>query len=157
MGLGAEGVLELLEATTVQVRLLGPDVPPERAVATPQPGGWSMIEVLAHLRACSDVWGASIDRVLDEDEPTIRAVNPRTYLPSTDYLALAWHPSWQAFLDQREALLPRLRSLGAPQWRRAATVVGAGRPLRTTALGYAERLATHERSHVKQLHRLVAG
>lgn len=157
MGLGADGVLELLDATTAQVRRLGPDVPAERAAATPPAGGWSAIEVLAHLRACADVWGASIDRILSEDEPTIRALNPRTYLPSTDYLTLAWRPSWQAFLDQREALLPRLRPLREAQWRRAATVVGAGRPLRTTALDYAERLATHERSHVKQLHRLVAG
>ncbi|HEU4675310.1 MAG TPA: DinB family protein [Motilibacteraceae bacterium] len=157
MGLGADRVLELLEATTAHVRRLGADVPAERADASPPDGGWSMLEVLAHLRACADVWGASIDRILSEDEPTIRALNPRTYLPSTDYLTLAWHPSWQAFLGQREALLQRLLPLGEEQWRRAATVVGAGRPLRTTALDYAERLATHERSHVKQLHRLAAG
>lgn len=41
-------------------------------------GEWSANKVLAHLRACADVWGGCTAAILAEDAPTLRAVNPRT-------------------------------------------------------------------------------
>ena len=49
-----------------------------------------------------------------------------------------------------------LEGLEPDDWLRTGTLVGAGRPVELTALSYAERLARHERPHVKQIARAVA-
>ena len=51
------------------------------------------------------------------------------------------------------AVLDRLEPDG---WLRTGTLVGAGKPVDLTAHSYAERLARHERTHVKQIARTLA-
>ena len=123
--------------------------------AAPAPGQWSANDILAHLRACADVWGGGIARILAEDEPVFRAVNPRTWINQTDYPQLEFAPSLAAYTAQREALLAVLESLPPEAWLRGATVKGAGKTLRRTVLSYAEWLANHERSHLKQIARVA--
>jgi len=124
--------------------------------AAPSPGEWSANEVLAHLRSCADVWGSCIATVLDDDNPTIRAVNPRTWIERTDYLELDFRPSLQAFTLQRTDLLSVLQALKPKTWSRSARVIGAGKALERTVHSYAEWMAEHERPHVKQIKRIVS-
>ncbi len=84
-----------------------------------------------------------------------RAVNPRTWINQTDYPQLEFAPSLAAYTAQREALLAVLESLPPEAWLRGATVKGAGKTLRRTVLSYAEWLANHERSHLKQIARVA--
>ena len=111
--------------------------------------------MLAHLRACADVWGACITTMLAEDMPTLRAINPRAWIKRTDYLDLDFQPSLAAFARQRAELVAILQPLPRAAWSRAATVTGAGKPLERTVLSYARRMAGHERPHVKQIERIV--
>ena len=121
----------------------------------PGRGEWSINEVLAHLRSCSDMWGKYIARIIAEDRPTIRAMNPRRWIKSTNYPELEFAPSLRAFTKQRAELLVLLRPLPKIGWSRSATVTGAGRPIEVTVLDYARRLADHERSHVNHIARIV--
>ena len=148
LALLGENLRRLTEATA--------GVPERRLSTRPATDEWSAVEVLAHLRACADVWGGCIARLLTEHSPTIRAVNPRTWVESTDYGGLAFRPSFDAFRSQRHDLLARLDGLPDEAWQRAGTVTGAGRPLERTVLSYAQWLATHERPHVRQIARSVA-
>jgi hypothetical protein len=111
--------------------------------------------VLAHLRACADVWGNCIVAMIAEDTPTLRAVNPRTWIKKTDYLELEFRPSLRSFATQRADLLAVLEPLPPEGWSRAARVSGAGKVLERTVLFYAQWLARHERQHVKQVERIV--
>jgi DinB superfamily len=62
----------------------------------PGDGEWSANEVLAHLRACNEVWGGYyIMTILAEDKPTIKARNPRTWIKKTDYLEQDFRPARQ--------------------------------------------------------------
>ena len=124
-----------------------------RSIAAP--GEWSASEVLAHLRACADVWGGCMSTILSEDEPTIRAVNPTTWIASTDYMAQEFQDLFTRFKEQRAELLSRLEPLTQAEWLRGAVVTGAGRPRRRTVLDYAHRLGRHEQSHVDQIRRIV--
>jgi hypothetical protein len=90
-----------------------------------------------------------------EDRPTLRAVNPRSWIKRTDYRDLAFQPSLRAFATQRADLLALLEPLPHDGWARAATVTGAGKVLERTVLIYAQWLARHERQHVKQITRMV--
>ena len=150
-------VLSLLAATPLGLAAASDGVSDSMLSTPPAPEEWSANDVLAHLRSCADVWGGCIERILAEDAPTFRAVNPRTYLPQTDYPDLGFGTSFAAFASQRAGLLRLLTSLPPEDWSRSATVTGAGRPLQRSVLGYAEWLATHERAHVKQVERVVRG
>lgn len=150
-----EQVLTLLAATPPRIAALATGLTPAQSHTAPTQGGWSVNDVLAHLRACADVWGDCIAAILAEDTPTLRAVNPRTWIKKTDYLELEFQPSLRIFATQRAELLAVLEPLPYEDWSRAATVTGAGKVLEWTVLSYAQRLARHERPHVKQVERIV--
>jgi hypothetical protein len=151
-----EQVLDQLHATPRQLREAARGVAPELLRASPGPGEWSANDVLAHLRACSDKWGECATRILREDEPQLRATNPVVWITKTDYPDLEFAASLRAFVRQRTSLLAVLDELRPDEWLRTGTLVGAGKPFVTTAHSYAERLARHERPHVKQIARAVA-
>jgi hypothetical protein len=150
-----EQVLTLLATTPPRIAALTAGLAPAQLHPASHHDEWSANEVLAHLRACADVWGNCIVAIIAEDTPTLRAVNPRTWIKGTDYLELAFQPSLRAFATQRADLLAVLEPLPRDGWSRAATVTGAGKVLERTVLDYAQRLARHERPHVKQVERSV--
>jgi DinB superfamily len=114
-------------------------------------GEWSALEVLAHLRACADVWGGCISRIIRADQPAIRAVNPRTWIKETGYAEAAFDASLKSYASQRAELLRVLEALPRRGWSRTAIVTGAGRPLERSVLFYADWLARHERAHLRQI------
>ena len=150
-----EQILSMLAEALPRLRTLTEGLKSSPLHTPPQPGEWSANEVLAHLRSCADVWGRSIEVILVEDQPIIRAINPRTWMKSTDYPEQDFQPSLQAFSKQRTGLLRVLKSLPEEAWWRTATVTGAGKPLERSVHSYAEGLALHERPHLKQIERIV--
>ena len=153
--LTTEQVLTLLAETPQRLAALTADLAPAQLHAPPIGDGWSANDVLAHLRACADVWGNCIVAMIAEDTPTLRAVNPLTWIKKTDYLELEFRLSLRSFATQRADLLAVLSPLPPEDWSRAATVTGAGKVLERTVLFYAQWLARHERQHVKQVERIV--
>lgn len=151
-----EQALALLTETPIRLAALTADLSPAQLRAAPRPDEWSANDVLAHLRACADMWGGCMLRIIAEDHPTLRAVNPLTWIAQTNYPTLEFRPSLHAFTAQRAELLAALESLPPEGWARAATVTGAGAVLERTVLFYARWLAGHERTHVKQVARIVA-
>jgi DinB superfamily len=113
-------------------------LPLARLLAPPAPGEWSARDVLAHLRACSDMWGKYILLILSQDRPTFKAVNPTTWIKQTGYLEQEFRPSLQAFTAQRAGLLAVLEPLAPAAWSRSATVTGAGKPRQRTMYTYAQ-------------------
>ena len=103
------------------------------------------------------MWGKYMATIIAEDRPTIRAMNPTTWIKSTSYPEQEFAPSFRAFTRQRAELLALLRPLPKAAWSRSATVTGAGRPRERTVLEYAQWLANHERSHLKQIERIAGG
>ena len=154
--LAIEQTLDLLAAAPPRIAAATASLSPAQLRLAPATDEWSINDVLAHLRSCADVWGGCIAAILAEDEPTLRAVNPRSWITQTDYLQLEFAPSLAAFTAQREGLLAVLRELSPEAWSRGATVKGVGRTLRRTVWSYADWLASHERAHLKQIARAAA-
>ena len=150
-----EQIVFMLAETPQRIATFTRDVPASFLQTSPNPGEWSANDVLAHLRSCADVWGGCIERILAEDMPTIRAVNPTTWIKKTDYPEQEFRPSLQFFTAQRSDLLAVLEPLTPEEWTRGATVTGAGKPLERTVYSYAQWLANHERSHMKQIANIV--
>lgn len=151
-----EQALGMLAAAPERIATMTEGLSPARLRTPPAPGEWSPNDVLAHLRACADVWGGCIARILAEEHPTLRAIDPRTWMTRTDYPNLPFAESLQAYTTQRAELVATLEPLTAKQWARVATMTGSGRPIDRTVLSFARRLAIHERSHLKQIGRAAS-
>jgi hypothetical protein len=154
--MSVEKVLNVLSETPNHLFAFTVDATPAELRAPPEPGEWSVAEILAHLRSCADVWGGAIELIVAENHPTIKAINPTSWIESTDYREVEFAVSFSAFTTQRAALLSLLERLPSKGWSRSATVEGAGRPLVRTVLTYADWLARHERSHRNQIEKTVA-
>jgi DinB superfamily len=151
-----EQLLTLLAATPPRIAALTAGLAPAQLQVAPAPDQWSANEVLAHLRACADMWGNCIVEIITYDHPTLRAVNPRTWINKTDYREQPFQRSLESFTAQRADLLAILEPLAPEGWDRAATVTGAGKVLERTVMFYAQWLADHERPHVKQIGRIAS-
>ena len=146
-------ILTMLEDAPRRIADAAEDLTPVHLRTALEEGSWSVNDVLAHLRACVDIWGGAIATILAEDYPTIRAINPRTWIKQTDYPDQQFHPSFKEFSAQRSDLLEILRNLSDEDWNRAALITGAGKPIERTLYGFANRIAIHERAHLKQIER----
>jgi hypothetical protein len=151
-----EQILTALAETPPRIAELTIGLTSAQLHAAPSPGEWSANDVLAHLRACADVWGDCIVTIIHQDTPTLRAVNPRTWIKKTDYREQEFKPSLQAFTTQRAGLLAVLKPLAPDDWSRMATVTGAGKVLERTVHTYVQWLAGHERPHLKQIKRIAS-
>src|SRR5262249_48173808 len=90
-------VLSRLSDTPGQIALIVRGRREQQLHRKPEEDSWSAREIVAHLRACAEVWGRSIQRMANEDHPTIRYVSPRGWIKKTDYLQ-------QTFADNLRAL-----------------------------------------------------
>lgn len=147
--------LTLLADTPSCIAKLTKGLSSTQLLAFPKPDEWSARDILAHLRACSDMWGKYIALILNEDHPTFKAMNPTTWIKQTNYREQKFGPLLTAFTIQRAELLEVLKPLPPETWSRAATVTGAGKPRERTVRTYAQWLANHERSHFRQFEGIV--
>lgn len=93
--------------------------------------------------------------LINNKETSRRAVSPRTWIKQTDYPQLEFARSLRSFTSRRASLLAVLEPLPPEGWSRSATVIAVGRVYERTVLDYAERLARHERDHVRQIGDIV--
>lgn len=119
--------------------------------------GWSVNDQLAHLRACHDVLGGNMLRIVREDQPSWKGTSPRTWQQQTDYFSWEFGPALEAFRAQRSELLDVLGRLPPTAWERTATVWAPPNTVyEYSALYYGDWMARHERSHLRHMARILA-
>jgi uncharacterized damage-inducible protein DinB len=150
-----EQILTMLADAPSRIAHLTKVLSPVQLVTPPEADEWSARDVLAHLRACADMWGKYIGVILNNDKPTFKAINPTTWIKQTNYRELEFQTSFQAFSAQRAELLLVLNPLAPEAWSRMAIVTGAGKPRPRTVYTYALWLVNHEKSHIGQIERTV--
>jgi len=117
---------------------------------------WSVSDILAHLRACSDVWGNSIIAMITRDNPTLRYVSPRSWMRKPIYLEQAFDAALQSFAQERQKLVKALADLDEAGWIRHATFTGvSARQRDQTVVSYADRIVNHEQPHLDQIESLL--
>ncbi|MEP7187908.1 MAG: DinB family protein [Roseiflexaceae bacterium] len=149
-------ILSLLAETPQRIGVLTDNLELTQLHVSPEQDAWSVHTILAHLRACADVWGNSILAMLGEDQPTLRYVSPRTWIRKTDYLEQEFHAAFQAFAQQRADLLASLSSLASSDWSRTATFTGTVKGHDQTVFSYAQRIVDHELQHLEQIENIVS-
>lgn len=147
-------VLKLLAATPPRIAAASEDLDDAQLQRKPSIDSWSANDVLAHLRACADVWGGSIMAILTQNHPNLRYVSPRTWMRKTNYCELEFASSLMAYTKQRADLLELLSTLDEKDWLRGA-IVKATKPREETVFSYAQRMADHEAGHCEQVERIL--
>jgi DinB family protein len=140
-----------LEQTALRLAAAASGLGDEALQSAPNKATWSAAEILAHLRACSDLWTHSIYAMLAEHRPELPDINERKWAKVTGYAALPFSSSLQAFALQREFLLPVLRALPPEQWERDALIFCR----RHTVFTQTRRMAKHEAAHCNQVEALL--
>jgi hypothetical protein len=154
--LPVEEILSILAATPPRLAALSAGLPAALLHTPPEAGAWSANDNLAHIRACNVVWGSRMLVILTQDGPVFKGIDPRSWIKKTDYLQQEFQPALRAFTTERAELLAVLEALPPEDWLRTGTLIDmVGKRLEQTALGYADALARHERSHLKQIECIV--
>jgi hypothetical protein len=149
-------LLRLLAHIPVRLAALSRGQDDERLHRPPGDGAWSANEILAHLRACADVWGGSIQAMIERDHPTLRYVSPRTWMRKTRYPAQPFSESLRAYSAQRDHLVTLLEALAPDGWARGATFTGTTRGREQTIESYVRRIVGHEQEHCEQIRATLA-
>jgi hypothetical protein len=117
---------------------------------------WSVSDILAHLRACADVWGNSIIAMITLDNPTLRYVSPRSWMKKPKYQEQAFDAALASFTQERQTLVETLAELDEAAWQRRGTFTGVSpRQRDQTVLSYCERIVSHEQTHLDQIEALL--
>ena len=153
--LAADLVMDILRTSVPKLAELTENVPQERLYAVTD-YGWSVNDQLAHLRACHDVLGGNMLRIVREDHPSWKGMSPRTWQERTDYFEWKFPRAFDAFRTQRDQLLEVLEPLPAEAWQRTATVaVPPNKTFEYSTLYYGDWMARHERGHLGHMRRIL--
>jgi hypothetical protein len=150
-----EKLLGLLSTTPQRLAACSTGIDPSRLSFKSEQEPWSANDILAHLRACADVWGKSMLAMITQDHPTLRYVSPRTWIRKTNYIEQEFLVSLQAFSKKRDELLSVLKALRADDWLRGATFTATTKGREQTVLTYAQRMTHHENEHCDQIEVLL--
>ena len=112
---------------------------------------WSANDILAHLRACADLWTHSIYAMLAENEPAFSDIDERKWARATGYTELPFGESFHSYSLQRENLLRVLKALLFESWERSAMIFER----KHTVFTQTRRLAKHEAEHCEQMESLL--
>lgn len=147
--------MEILRTSVQRLEEITDGVTDDRLTAVTD-YGWSVRDQLAHLRACHDVLGGNMLRIVREDHPAWKGMSPGTHLRRSDYLEWAFQPTFEVFRRQRAELLSVLEPLPPEAWERTATVsVPPAKIYEYSASYYGDWMARHERGHLRHMARII--
>ena len=149
-------ILELLAQGSPRLEKATRDVQPLRLHVRSDAEPWSVSDILAHLRACSDCWGVSILAMMTQDNPTRRYVSPRSWMKKPKYAEQEFQAALESFTQERQKLMQALTDLDEAGWMRRGTFTGtSARQRDQTVLSYSERIVNHEQPHLEQIESLL--
>src|SRR5574339_442639 len=92
----AEKYLQILSETPHRITKIVAGVEEARLQSRADVKFWSANDILAHLRACADLWTHSIYAMLAEKEPVFSDINERKWAKVTGYAELPFRESFRA-------------------------------------------------------------
>ena len=155
-GLPNEWLLEGLEQSAQTLAHILADVSQAQADAVRDgDDGWSVLEIMCHLRDYQAIFADRIRRILEEEDPTFRLYDETARLAmvaENEYAKQDLRAVLREYLSTRRAIIERLASLEDAQWERegrfaADDVVDLTMPVVHTIL--------HDADHTEQIARIL--
>jgi uncharacterized damage-inducible protein DinB len=114
--------------------------------------GWTVLEVLCHLRDYEAVYAERARLMVEEDTPELPFPDPDTLAKERLYNEQALQPVYEEWVRQREAFLTMMEGLDEAAW------VRSGNHPRRGPMSVQDQLALvvwHDMNHVEQMTRIL--
>jgi hypothetical protein len=109
---------------------------------------WAPEQVLAHVRASSDIIEPRLLQILVRDDPPLIAFDDARWAEVAHYTTLPVTESLETMRLRRKELVRALRAISPEDWERGGSHEVRGR---LTLLELARQIADHEDEHVAQI------
>jgi len=112
--------------------------------------GWSVVEVLCHLRDAEECALLRVEQIRDHDNPVIEAYDQDQWARDRHYAEGKLSEAWNGFLHFRARHITALAALAPEAWERSGhhTEVGL-----ITILNHTQHIAAHDAIHAAQIAR----
>jgi hypothetical protein len=148
----AQGLIARLPRGAEAIRALVEGIGDEEARWRLPSGGWSILEVLCHLRdEETDDFRQRLRLTLEDPAKEWPKMDPEAWVTERRYQERALKPELEGFLAERRKSLDWLRGLNAPDWSRAHVHPRLGPMAAGDLLG---AWVAHDLLHVRQIARL---
>lgn len=114
--------------------------------------GWTVLEVLGHLRDFDGFFRERAERILNEDYPTLPAYDHEALAIDCHYNADDLRASYAALRASREKTIAFFSRLTEEEWERAGLHPEKGYFTLTDAV---LQVGTHEANHIEQISRIL--
>jgi hypothetical protein len=151
---GSDDPVSVLKETPSRLQRLLGHLPPEVGERRPQPGKWSISEILAHLADGELVFGHRLRMILGGSQAPLTAFDPDRWAEAFRYPACPLADSLTLFSTVRHANLALVERV--PRERLALT--GTHEEWGTESVAALLQIeAGHDRNHLAQIDRILAG
>ena len=110
--------------------------------------GWSLLELICHLRDSAQEDGVRIRRLVEEDNPTLVPYDQEAWARDRNYNSDDPKKALVAMRAMITGLAYQLENLSEQQWARAGQHPERGA---VSVLSIAEQCANHDRDHLAQM------
>lgn len=118
----------------------------------PAEGGWSVKEVVGHLRDAAEQYGTRFRNIATGDNPRLAAYDQDALVAEGMYNSRALEPVLADLIERDNATADFLQGLDAAAWQHMGVHEERGP---TTLAGIVEDYVEHHHLHVRQITRLM--
>lgn len=151
LGLDDQEVLDSLIKVSQEFLTVVSDLRTSDVEYSPAATEWSAKEVLCHLRDADKIYVQRIQKMLQEDEPVLRAFTPESLAKENNYQEQNWQNVFREFMAARQELIGTFQQLRPSQWYRAGIHQELGR---INMYDIAQTITDHTRLHLEQIQKL---
>ena len=151
--LGNQKTIKMQAATTGKLVRLVKKAPLAKLMKRPEPGKWSVAEILAHLADGEIVLGWRMRSILGAPGAPIAAFDQDKWAEAGNYAKRDPQLSLRVFRTLREANLSLLKSLQPEQWRQFGIHAERGKE---SIERIAQMMAGHDINHLRQIEAILA-
>lgn len=125
------------------------DLSPDQARQyTDGPDGWSVVEIVCHLRDLEEIYYQRALRMLHEDEPALAGFDQNEMARQGDYINQDLAAVFQELVAKRRRFILFFNELTDEQWQRTGIHPEAGK---IHLLEQAFQVGSHDIDHIEQL------
>jgi hypothetical protein len=116
------------------------------------PDGWSVVEIVCHLRDLEEVYYQRALRMLNEDVPVFEVFNQNEMARQGDYINQILNRVFVEFIEKRHRTIQFFSQLTPEQWQRTGIHPEHGK---ITVLEQAFQIGSHDTDHIEQIVRAM--
>jgi hypothetical protein len=143
-----ESLIERLAAAPGRIAAATAGLTPERLTTRPADEEWSVLGVMAHIRACDDILSPRLIAMAVRDEPVMPLFDDRRWEEVMGYADGDFQELLAGFAFKRAELVRALRRLQAADWQRTGQLETRGTIVMENVL---RMIVEHEDEHCLQI------